>query len=176
MSRVFEVLKQTFSPRPVECVWISNQKAQSRLVAGVWWELRVCVWEEEKAFAAPVHPDTTPNPPNTHTHTPHMCTHTNTINFSSLPHTQITDNILIIPHSQKSAISRKRGWRGKKEQKRKGPSERETLVLNSSVLLPGLEALPTKWLSVVGVGFREGQWKGDVGHLHGFHLILNTAG
>lgn len=49
-------------------------------------------------------------------------------------------------------------------------------MLNSSVLLPGLEALPTKWLSVVGVGFREGQWEGDGGHLHGFHLILSTAG
>lgn len=49
-------------------------------------------------------------------------------------------------------------------------------MFNSSVLLPGLEPLPTKWLSVVGVGFRKGQWEGDVGHLHGFHLILNTAG
>lgn len=175
---LFEVLKQTFSPRPVVYVNLQARcwKAQSRLVVSVRWELRVSVREEEKAFVAPVHPDTTPSPPNTHTHTPHMCTHTNTINFLSLPHTQITHNILIIPYSQKSVISRKRGWRGKKEQKKKGPSERETLVLNSSVLLPGLEAFPTKCLSVVGVGFREGQWLGDVGHLHGFHLILSTAG
>lgn len=122
-------------------------------------------------------PGYNPQPPLIHTPTLHTCAHIQTQStFHPFP-TPKSHTTSSLSHTLKSQRSAGReGEEERKSKRERGPSERETLVLNSSVLLPGLEALPTKWLSVVGVGFREGQWEGDVGHLHGFHLIFSTAG